>query len=668
MAMGPSQSLHELINKGLQHAAEQRWKQALKCFDKALKHSPENAGVWFNKGLVFTNTGRNKQALLCYERALELKPADADAWFAKGITLADLGRNEESLECYLKALEINPRYNKVWMHLGIAYSSLGDYQQALTWLDKDLSIRPGDVEVLFQKGRVLIAMEDYSHAQQCLEHALKISPHHVGVLKRLGDVHSERKNHEKSLECYLKAYSIDPQFPELLENLIARKMELNDWSGLEDLLSQQESRLRRNEGAPAPFTILGLFDSPFLQLRAAQIFTRKMFVESRIGPNNEQSTSERVRIGYFSSGFRDSPVGIMISEIIELHDRQKFEVIGFSLYRARVGDPLREKLEKAFDRLIDVDDKSDQEIATLSQEMGVDIAVDLSGFTEHTRTEVFGLRPAPINVNYLGYPGSMGAGFIDYIIADSTVVTEQTRKYFSEKVASLPDTYWPGNTALQIQKNAMNREMAGLPNSAFVFCCFNRNEKISPQIFSSWMHILRAVPGSVLWLYNHSNSEIMMRNLCIEAERQGVDPGRIYFAERVHFDDNLARHKLADLFLDTVPFNAITTSSIALSAGLPVLTLQGNSFAARGAASQLKALGLPELVTTTHDEYEAAAIELATNPERLLQLRQKLEKNRQTMPLFDAERYVRNLESAYLEMYGRYRNGLPPEDFDVVTK
>jgi predicted O-linked N-acetylglucosamine transferase (SPINDLY family) len=362
-------------------------------------------------------------------------------------------------------------------------------------------------------------------------------------------------------------------------------------------------------------------------------------------------------VGYFSADFHNHATGYLMAELFELHDKSKFELIGFS-FGPIANDEMRQRLAKSFDQFIEVGKKSDVEIAKLSRDLNIDIAIDLKGFTQDSRTGIFAYRAAPIQVNYLGYPGTMGADYIDYIIADKTLIPLETQSYYSEKVAYLPDSYQVNDRKRSISGQQFTREELSLPENGFIFCCFNNNFKILPTTFACWMRILKAVEGSALWLFQDNHWAV--DNLKKEASNHGIDASRLVFAERMPLSEHLARHNLADLFLDTLPYNAHTTCSDSLWAGLPVLTLMGHTFPGRVSASLLSALGLPELITKTQDEYEALAIELAKNPHNLAEIKFKLANNRFTFPLFGTPLFIKNLEAVYIKMHERYLEGLPP--------
>jgi predicted O-linked N-acetylglucosamine transferase (SPINDLY family) len=418
-----------------------------------------------------------------------------------------------------------------------------------------------------------------------------------------------------------------------------------------------------------PFPLLAYIDDPVLHKLAAEIWTRTKCPSSHtLGAIQARSKKTKIRIGYYSADYRNHPVTHLMAGIFELHDKSRFELTAFS-FGPDSNDGMRQRVSAAFDRFIDAREMSDSAVARLSRELEIDIAIDLAGFTQNSRTGILAERCAPVQVNYLGYPGTMGAPYVDYIIADKRVVPEASQAFYSEKIAYLPDSYLPtshqaDDVNWQDSGSVYTRAAFGLPDSGFVFCCFNNNYKITPTIFDCWMRLLERVEGSVLWLFE--DNPVAAGNLRREAERRGMDKQRLAFAKRVpRLSEHLARYRFADLFLDTLPYNAHTTASDALWAGLPVLTCMGQSFASRVAGGLLKAIELPELVTHTQEEYENRAIELATNPGKLAAIKQKLQANRLTTPLFDSKAFTHNLEAVYTAMYERYHAGLPPEHIEV---
>ena len=440
-------------------------------------------------------------------------------------------------------------------------------------------------------------------------------------------------------------------------------MKICNWSGLAESLEDISKKLFASERVTNPFPLLALTDDTLIHKQSAEIYIQDKYPFNPIlGPILKRPKNEKIRIGYFSADFKNHPVAFLIAELFEIHDRSQFEIYAFSLVKA--ADEMRSRLHLAFDYYIEAQGMSDIEIAQLSRSLSIDIAVDLTGITVSSRTGIFSYRAAPVQVNYLGYPGTMGADYIDYIVADKTLIPFDVQSCYTERVVYLPNSYQVNDRKRLISDRQFTRQELGLPENGFIFCCFNNNFKILPATFKGWVRILKAVEGSVLWLFQDNSWAI--ENLKKEAEKQGLAADRLVFAERLLLSEHLARHRQADLILDTFPYNAHTTTSDALWAGLPVLTLMGQSFASRVAASLLNAIGLPELITTSQDEYEALAIELALHPKKLADAKLKLANNRLTAPLFDTPLFTKNLETAYIDMHERNHAGLEPDHITIA--
>jgi predicted O-linked N-acetylglucosamine transferase (SPINDLY family) len=440
-------------------------------------------------------------------------------------------------------------------------------------------------------------------------------------------------------------------------------MKICGWSGLEGFIEVLSKQVIANEKVIQPFPLLALNDDSMLHKKSSQICIQSKYPFSgALGSITKRTKNPKIRIGYFSADFKNHPVAFLIAHLFETHDRSRFETYAFSLIEAK--DEMRGRLIKAFDYFMNVEAQSDVQIAQLARSLNIDIAIDLTGFTHDSRTGIFSYRAAPIQVNYLGYPGTLGADYMDYIIADKTLIPSESHACYSEKIVYLPNSYQVNDRQRIISDKQFTRQELDLPEAGFVFCCFNNNYKILPATFASWMRILKNVEDSVLWLLQ--DNPWVAENLKREAMNHGVEASRLIFAGRMPPSEHMARHRQADLFLDTSPYNAHTTASDALWAGLPVLTLMGQSFASRVAASLLNAIGLPELITNTQEEYEALAIELALNPKKLAGIKLKLANNRLTTPLFDTPLFTKNLEAAYIKMYEQYQSGFKPEHITIA--
>ena len=638
--------------------------EAVASYRRALGIKPDHAEAHCNLGNALQALGQLEEAAACYRRALEIKPNLVEAHYNLGTTLIALGEFDDAVACFRRALEIKPDYAEALNNLGIALKALGQFDGAIDCYGRALEINPGHAEVHRNLGNALKDLGQLENAVQSYRRAVAIKPDVVEAhcnlaiaLKALGQL-------EDALSSYGRAMDLKPDHEFLYGDWLHTKMKVCDWNNMDDHFSQLFEKIDRNERASSPFPILALSSSLPLQGKVAQIYVR-----ARLSPGRElpkiakHPRRKKIRIGYFSADFHDHATAYLIAELLERHDRSRFELTAFSFGPDR-SDGMRRRISASFDDFIDVRNKSDRDVATLSRNLEIDIAVDLKGFTQDSRPGIFSVRAAPVQVSYLGYPGTMGAGFIDYLIADPTLVAASHEKDYSEKIAYLPNSYQVNDTKRLISERVFTRVELGLPQTGFVYCCFNNNYKITPDIFGSWMRILKQVQGSVLWLFE--DNALAAKNLRREAELRGVGAERLIFAKQMALPEHLARHRHADLFLDTLPYNAHTTASDALWAGLPVLTRLGDTFAGRVAASLLTAIGLPELITSTPEAYEALAIGLAANPDKLTTIKRKLVDNRLTTPLFDTRLFARHIEAAYTAMYERYQADLPPEHIHVA--
>ena len=472
----------------------------------------------------------------------------------------------------------------------------------------------------------------------------------------------ELKRYDDAIAHYDKALSLKPDIDWLCGDLLHTKMKICSWSGLADSLDNISKKVMANKKVIQPFPLLALNDDALLHKKSSEIYAQNKYPYNfSLGPILKRPETQKIRIAYFSADFRNHPVSFLAAELFELHDKNRFEIIAFS-FGADDKGPMRSRLSQAFNQFIDVSDMSDLAIAKLARDLHIDIAVDLGGYTAEARTGIFAHRVAPIQVSYIGYLGTMGAEYFDYLLADKTLIPESLHKSYSEKIAYLP-SYQVNDRKRIVSEKQFTRAELDLPEAGFVFCCFNNNYKILPATFDGWMRILKAVEGSVLFLY--AENEWSKANLIKEAKLRDIDGARLVFGGHIPPEEYLARYRACDLFLDTFPYNAGTTASDALWAGLPMLTMMGKSFASRMAASLLNAIGLPELIASTQEEYEVLAIELAKNPQKLAFIMQKLANNRLITPLFNTPLFVKNIETVYIKMHEQYFKSLPPERIDI---
>jgi predicted O-linked N-acetylglucosamine transferase (SPINDLY family) len=611
----------------------------LKQFDDAknliettLKIDPLNPELIINLGLLSIEEKRFAKALEFSRRAIALKPDYSVAWNNQGVALRLLNRHSESLISYERAIELEPENAELWINRGNALMDLGRHDEAVASYDLAIKLKPENAQAWFSRGSAL----------------------------------SDLKQHDEAFSCYERAIKLNPDLDFSLGTLIYNQLTMCNWANVEYLLKVLQEKINSGSKASMPFQVLSFFDFPYLQKLAAEIYVKAKFESTNyLGSIKQFPKKDKIRIGYFSMDFRDHAVSHLIVELIERHDRKKFEIFGFS-FGPNTEDLMRKRLEKAFDKFIDVRHLTDFDITRAARDREIDIAIDLGGHTRDSRPQIFTERAAPIQVNYLGYPGTWGHDSMDYIVCDKIVVAPHHQRNFTEKLLVLPNQFQVNQCCRSELNNVATVCPPDLPQDCFVFCCFNNNWKISSTFFKLWASLLQQVPNSILWMY--SDNSISENNLKLEALKYGISLNRLIFARRVAREKYFDQYRFADLFLDTLPYNAGTTASDALWVGLPVLTCMGNSFAGRMAASLLTNIGLPELITRSLQEYESLAIELATNPDKLTQIKTKLAENRLTTPLFDTPLFTKHIEAAYQAVYDRYQSGLQPDHIYLITE
>jgi predicted O-linked N-acetylglucosamine transferase (SPINDLY family) len=641
------------LNMGLANKEEKDFDSALTYFDKAITAEPKLVEAWCNKGSILNELKRHEEALTYFDKAIELDPNNAEAFNNKGFALNELKRYEDALKYFDKAIELDPNNAEAWCNKGASLVHQNQTKEALVNFNRAIEIEPGFDKAWSNKGAALIEIGKTNEALDCLENAISLKPQNVHALNNKGICLNKLKRYEDSISTLKQVFELNPDYEFLLGNLLESKLQICQWDSYLQDRDLIFSNVKGGSKVVLPFPLLTISASEDMNLQGAKIWANLKYPENfELGPIAKGRNNSKIRLGYFSPDFLNHPVAALTVELFELHNREKFELFGFSL-RPSDGSPIRRRLDTAFDRIIEVQNMSDKSVAQLSRELEIDIAIDLCGFTAGSRTGIFAHRAAPIQVSYIGYLGSMGTHYMDYLIADSTIIPANSKHFYSEKIIYLP-SYQANDRKREISKKKFTRASLGLPEEGFIFCCFNNNYKFNPIIFDSWMRILNAVDTSVLFLY--ADNLLAKENLQKEAILRGVNPKRIIFGERIPAPDYLARYRVCDLFLDTLPYNAGTTASDALWAGLPVLTQIGQSFPGRVAASLLNAIGLPELITHTQDEYENLAVELATNPKKINDIKAKLERNRLTTALFNSPLFTEKLEAAYKKMHERYLN------------
>lgn len=638
---------------------------ALHSYGRALEIDPGYASAHLNRGLLLLDTRRAEQALPHLEAFVHRQPADPIGHLRHGMALLELKRLEDALASLDRAVGLSPKDAEAHNARGVALHALRRHAEALVAYDHALGLAPDYAIAHYNRGITLAEIGRLAEAAASYERAAALQPELADVHNNLGNVYRDLKRHRDAIGSYERALALRPDYPFLAGTRQLVRHQVCDWGDSERATSDIEARALRGEAVVPPFALLSMSASATAQRQAAATWAERKFPPSpECGLLPRRPRSDRIRVGYFSRDFRNHALSYLLAQMFELHDRQRFEWIGVSFGPAG-DDAMRRRVTGAFDRFIDADRMSDAAVVQLSRQLGIDIAVDLTGFTDGARAGVFARRAAPVQASYLGYPGTLGVDYVDYILADLVLVPAGSESFYAEKIVRLPHTYMASDRQRGVSERHFTRADAGLPEEGFVFCCFNNSHKVLPRRFELWMRILGRVDGSVLWLL-HDNP-LAADNLRAQARRLGIAPGRLVFAPRVSVDEHLARHRLAGLFLDTAPYGAHTTANDALWMGVPVLTCPGETFASRVAASLLSAAGLPELAAGTPQQYESLAVELATEPARLAAVQARLAAARDGAPLFDTPQLTRQFEAAYAEMHRRHLEGLPPEHFSVVV-
>lgn len=725
---GRLKSAKDALRAGTLHQAGDH-KGAAQLYAASLKRDPKNPIVQHMYALCLRQIGRIPEAVGALRISTALDPRNVEALADYGSLLLQMGDRAAAREAFEKALALRPNHPlakagvarlsavdgslddllrtvaeqpgngqaalalgcaiissggepddaaKVWVEavqrgaltpedIGIegvnAYRG-GRDREALALLKIAATLKPTVAALHANLGMILLEKRRHAEAMEALGEALKVDPNHVGALLNLGSVCLDRKAYPEALAYLNRVLKIEP------DNVVARlgaanaSRQICQWRNVEQEEAAIAKLLAQSATRTGPFLLLSSHMTPKDHLRAARVWAQGVRVErdDKLPPAPPADPSRRIRIGYLSNDYYNHATTFLAVEMFERHDREKFEIFAYSHSPDDKSD-MRRRVVSAFDHFVEIERMSNPEAARRIRADGIDILVDLKGYTQGARSEIMALRPAPVQVNFLGYPGSMGADFIDYVVGDRFVTPLSAAADYDEKIVQLPHCYQPNDRHRRISETLPSRAACGLPESGFVFCCFNNTYKITPAVFSVWMRLLDEVPGSVLWLYEANAAA--RDNLAYEAAKFGIEPDRIIFAPNALLADHLARHAHADLFLDTLPYNAHTTASDALWAGVPIVTCAGETFAARVAASLLDAVGMPELITTSLADYEALALALARDPERLAGLKARLVEARATAPLFDSEKFTRDIEAAYQRMHALRSAGKVPEPIVV---
>jgi protein O-GlcNAc transferase len=701
------QFIEAAMNLGNLHRQSGNFKEAIALYRQAIKADPQNVEASYQAGSMLLEQKVFDEAGCFFQRVLEMAPDHIESHFKLGLVNKELGRWSEAIKCYERVLSIKPDLAEVHNNMGLVFKAQQRWDQAIASYRQALQLNPNLIEAYNNLGTILHQMGSITEALHCFEKALEVQPHYIESLHNFGNSLLEIGQLKKAIAYYRKALELRPEFVQAyyhmglafqnmdhsenaivcFEKVLEKKPEFLKascylfhqfqqtchWKGLEDLAvkidrSTQDALRNAEKPAEMPFLSIVRNPDPKLNFQIAASWSRDLSegifkFSKNFSHQREPVSTHRITIGYLSNRFRNAATAQLMLSVFGIHNRGQFKIHCYS-YGQNDGSYYRQKIEHDCDKFVDIKNMGYLEAAKCIYDDKVDILVDLKGYTRNNRLCICALRPAPIQVSYLGFPGSTGADFMDYIITDEIVTPEAEAPFYSEKFVYMPDSYMVNDHKKPISKKPRIRSEFGLPENDFVFCSFNLPYKIEPVLFDIWMKILNQVPDSVLWLLE--KDDLFARNLKQEAKSRKIDSDRIVFAKKLPIDEHLARMQLADLVLDTRIYNGHTTTSDALWAGVPVVTLRGSHFASRVSASLLRAIGLPELISDTPRDYQALAVRLATRRDEYQVMRQKLNRNRFSQPLFDTTRFVRNLESAFSEMWKRYLAGEKPRTMKVA--
>ena len=650
-------------NRGVVLSRLERHDEALESYDKVLALRPDHVQALFNRGNVLAMFERFDEALASYDRAIAQAPRHLDALNNRANVLKALKRYDEAVTAYDRVLGFVPEHADALNNRGNTLFQLKRYDQAIASFRAALALRPDEPDVLYNLGRALQESDRDEAALAVFDAVIAAQPDNTNARYSRGNSFAKLGRVDEAISDYERAVAIAPDHPHAFDALLRYRLDACHWREVVRLTEEVPPRVASEKSTIQPFKLLCLPTNAAIQLKCAQNYVGDK-LRSLQAPRRKFAPHgrDKLRVAYLSADFQLHATSMLIAELLELHDRTRFEVLGVS-FGPDDHSEMRSRIVKSVDQFHDVSSRDDRETANFLKDLQTDIAIDLKGHTRDSRIEILAYRPAPIQASYLGYPGTTGAEFIDYVIADPVVLPFEDQAFYSEKIVQLPDCYQVNDRQRKIASRVPSRHELDLPDHAFVFCCFNNNYKITSEVFDVWMRLLRRVDASVLWLLKFNDFAIP--TLRREAAYRGVDPERLIFAPFADAAEHLARHASADLFLDTLPYNAHTTASDALWAGLPLLTCAGTTFAGRVAASLLHAAGLPELITRNLEEYEGLALRLATETSRLQSIRRKLAENRLSCPLFDTDRFRRHIEAAYATMWDIYRRGEAPRNFKI---
>ena len=620
--------------------------KAIILYKHLLEKNNEVSQLHFFLGTALLQKKNYEEAYHSLNQAIKLKNDVPNYFNNIGIVLSKLGREEEAIYNYNEALKLNPSLVDALINIGISYKNLKKHEKANKFLHKSLELDPNNPSIFNNIGNYFKEIGDITKAVVSYDKAIKLKEDYVEAHNNKGEILLLQKKFKEAIAEFKLVLKLDPFFSYALGKLIHCKMNICDWSDFEQNLSKITTGINNNVPIIEPFPLLSLIDDVDLQQKNSQIYIKakyqnKMSKKIKIKKNNK----EKIKIGYFGAEFYNHPVLQLTRDIFINHDKSNFDIYAFS--HSPIKDNAYFNIKNHFKEFFDINKLSDQEVLGLSKKIGIDIAINFTGYTADSRNEIFLRRVAPIQVNYLGFSATMGTKNIDYIIGDKFLIPEKHYKNYTEKVVNLPNTFFPSVTNMEISAKNLTKSSLKLPEDKFIFGCFNNTYKITPKIFETWMKILKITKNSVLWILSSSNeTKESLRN---NAKDKGIDPNRIIFAEKMSHSDHLKRFKFMDLFLDTFPYNAHTTASEAIRCGVPIITISGQSFVSRVAGSLLTTIRADNLICKDVNEYTEKAVQICNNLNEFKNLKEKFHENK-TKIIFNSRRYTRDLENIYKDL------------------
>lgn len=645
---------------------KKEFSNSIKIIKESISLNFKQAETQNNLGIVNLEIKNFINAIEAFKNSIKINPNFNEAYINIGVALKEINKNQEAIGYWEKAIQLKKNNPRAYNNIGNVYFEMNKPEISIEYYNNAISFDNNFYNAYFNRGNAKQKMNLLNESIKDYNEAIRINNNYAEAYVARGNSLRNLDKLSDTLKDYEKGYKLNPNYQNLYGNIFFIKKNLCDWKNYKNEYLFLNNNIQEENKIINPFISLSTFNSSEIQKKIAnehfqKKFKKKISLSKNILFKNLKS-KDKIKVGYYSSDFKNHAMSQLLAGLFETHNRDEFEIIGFSLIQNK-SDEIKERIIKSFDTFIDVSTKSEKEIAEISRNLDIDIAVDLMGYTKSNRFEIFIEKCAPIQINFLGYPGTLGSDCIDYIIADKTLISKEDEKHYSEKIIYLPDTYQSNDSKRIISEKKFSRKDFNLPDDKFIFCCFNKKYKIDPNIFELWMNILKKVDNSVLWLLDDENESTT--NLIYETKLRDVDPKRIIFSKKIPTHEHLARHSLADLFLDTFPYGAHTTASDALWSGLPVITKKGNSFASRVASSLLKAISIEELITFNDQEYQDLAVKLATDKKQLNLIKDKLSRNIKTEPLFNTALFTSNIEKAYKLVNKKFVKNLPIENIEI---